>query len=66
MKLVLSIELKNRDISTRSQVGMPVEYNGSKIDVGYRVDLLIEESLIVELKAVDKIHPIHKAQLMSY
>ena len=45
---------------------MPVEYDGTKIDVGYRVDLLVEETIIVELKAVDKISPLHMAQLMSY
>ena len=59
-------ELKNRGISTKSQVAMHVEYDGTKIDVGYRVDLLVEESIIVELKAVDKISPLHMAQLMSY
>ncbi len=45
---------------------MPIEYDGSIIDVGYRIDLVVEEVIIVELKAVDKISPLFKAQLMSY
>ena len=59
-------ELRNRGISVKSQVGILVEYDSVKLDVGYRVDMLVEESIIVELKAVNKILPIHNAQLMSY
>jgi GxxExxY protein len=49
-----------------TQVGLPVVYEGVKIDVGYRIDLLVEDLVIVELKAVDKIAPIHEAQLLTY
>ena len=48
------------------QYPLPVEYKGIKLDCGYRVDLLIENALIVELKSVDKILPIHQAQLLTY
>ena len=43
------------------QVGLPVIYDGMKIDLGYRLDLLVEDSVIVELKAVNEITPIHEA-----
>ena len=45
---------------------MPVEYKGIQLDCGYRIDLLIDNELIVELKAVDSIKEIHKAQLLTY
>ena len=45
---------------------LPVVYDGVKIDVGYRIDLLVEDAVIVELKAVEKLSPIHDAQLLSY
>jgi len=45
---------------------LPVEYDGSFIDIGYRVDLLVEGQVIVEVKAVETILPIHEAQLLSY
>ena len=45
---------------------MPVDYKGVRLDCGYRIDVLIEDRLILELKAVDEIHGIHKAQLLTY
>jgi GxxExxY protein len=45
---------------------LPIEYKGIKLDCGYRIDLLIEERLIIELKGVEKIMPIHEAQLLTY
>ena len=62
----LEYELKQRRISIESQVALPIIYDGKKIDAGYRIDLLVENSLIVELKAVEKINNIHKTQLLSY
>jgi GxxExxY protein len=44
---------------------LPVEYKGVKLDCGYRIDLLVDGSLIIELKSVDKILPIHQAQLLT-
>jgi GxxExxY protein len=43
-----------------------VEYDSVKLDAGYRVDLLVEDAVIVELKAVDRILPVHEAQILSY
>jgi GxxExxY protein len=59
-------ELNKRQLQAVSQVALPVYYDGLTIDLGYRIDLLVEDKVIVELKAVEKIHPLHKAQLLSY
>lgn len=59
-------ELKKRDVKVISQVALPVNYDGVTIELGYRLDLLVENKVIVELKAVDKVSPVHQAQLLSY
>jgi len=59
-------ELKKRDVNVRSQVTLPIHYDGEVIDIGYRLDLLVEDKVIVELKAAEKLLPIHEAQLLSY
>ena len=58
--------LKKRGLSVQSQVGLPVKYEDVVLDVGYRIDILIEKKVILELKAVEKLLPIHEAQLLSY
>ncbi len=59
-------ELRKRGLEVRSQVILPVVYDGVTIDVGYRIDLEVAGSVIVELKAVEKLLPLHQAQLLSY
>ena len=59
-------ELRQLGLKVQAQVSLPVAYDGIKIDVGYRVDLLVEDAVIVELKAVETLLPIHQAQLLSY
>jgi GxxExxY protein len=59
-------ELTIRKIPFRRQVPLPVEYKGVKLDCGYRIDLLIDEAVIVELKCVEKLLPVHDAQLLTY
>ena len=59
-------ELANKGLDTKSQLWLPVEYEGKKIDVGYRIDLLVANTIIVEIKAVEKVHPIYEAQILSY
>ena len=59
-------ELRKLGLHAQTQVTLPIFYDGVKIDAGYRIDLLVEDALIVELKAMDKILPIHEAQLLSY
>jgi GxxExxY protein len=62
----LKYELSKRRLKVQSQLELPVAYDGVKIDAGYRIDLLIENSVIVELKAVETLLPVHQAQLLSY
>ena len=62
----LAHELQSNNIASSSQQPLPVEYKGVQLDCGYRVDLLVEDKLIVELKAVDRVQPVHEAQLLTY
>jgi GxxExxY protein len=59
-------ELTLQGIKFQLQLPLPVNYKGTLLDCGYRVDLLIEDCLLLELKSIDKILPIHKAQLLTY
>jgi GxxExxY protein len=59
-------ELSLNGINFKIEHPLPVEYKGVQLDCGYRIDLLIEEKLIVELKAVEVIKGIHKAQILTY
>ncbi len=59
-------ELSLRGVVFRKQVPMPVEYKGLKLDNGYRLDVLVDDLVIVELKAVEQLEPIHEAQLLTY
>lgn len=62
----LAHELRARGLRVASQVGLPVVYEGEKIELGFRMDLVVENSVIVEVKCVDAIHPVHQAQLLTY
>jgi len=62
----LQHELKKAGLRADAQVGLPVVYDGVKLDLGYRIDLLVEDLVIVELKSVDAIAPVHQAQIISY
>ena len=59
-------ELRLRDIPFRSQVDLPLQYKGVHLDCGYRIDLVINERVIVEVKSVEHLAPIHEAQLLTY
>jgi GxxExxY protein len=59
-------ELSLRGIPFERQVAIPVEYKGVKLDCGYRADLIVAGKILVEIKAVDQLAPIHEAQLLSY
>ena len=62
----LAFELAERGLTVKTQVALPVIYKSVTLDAGYRLDLLVEDSVIVELKAVESLIPIHEAQLLSY
>jgi GxxExxY protein len=62
----LGHELRMRGLSITTQYPVPLVYEGLHLEVGYRADMVVENSIIVELKAVDKLIPVHDAQLLSY
>jgi GxxExxY protein len=62
----LQHELAKAGFKSEAQVGLPVYYDGIKLDLGYRIDLLVEDLIIVELKSIDAIAPVHHAQVLSY
>jgi GxxExxY protein len=62
----LQHELRKAGFNAQAQVSLPVIYDGVKLDIGYRIDLLVENLVIAQLKSVDAICPIHQAQLLSY
>jgi len=59
-------ELGRRGIPHQSQLSLPVLYDGVLLEAGLRIDLLVDRKIVVELKAVEKIHPINTAQLLTY
>ncbi|MBI5864042.1 MAG: GxxExxY protein [Planctomycetes bacterium] len=62
----LAWDLAQRGLSVERQKGLPVVYRDVRLDCGFRIDLLVEGAVIVEVKAVDRLERIHEAQLMSY
>ena len=62
----LLYELEKRNLSVRRQVVIPFRYEALTIDNGYRIDLLVGDLVVVELKALEAILPVHRAQLLSY
>lgn len=65
-EVCLEYELRKKKLIVERQSILPIIYDTIKLDAGYRVDLLVEDTIIVEIKAIDHIAPIHKAQLMTY
>ncbi|MCG3124072.1 MAG: hypothetical protein GIKADHBN_02513 [Phycisphaerales bacterium] len=62
----LRFELEAGGIAVATEVPIPLEYRGHRLDCGYRIDLLVEGTVVVEAKAVEKLAPIHEAQLLTY
>jgi GxxExxY protein len=62
----LAYELSRAKIPFKVQVGLPVEYKEIRLDCGYQIDLLADDRLVVELKSVDQLMPIHEAQILTY
>lgn len=63
---VLAYELKRRGLRVEQEQPVPVIYETVKMDVGFRADLVVEDKVIVELKSVEKVMPVHKKQLLTY
>jgi GxxExxY protein len=62
----LMFELVSRGLKVEQQRALPVVYRDVKLDCGYRLDLVVENSIVIELKAIDQLLPVHRAQLLSY
>ncbi len=62
----LAYELKQRGLNTQTQVALPIVYKEVKLNAGYRIDLLVENKIIIELKAVEVLTDMHTAQLLTY
>ena len=62
----LVYELVNQGLKIKQQVPLPIKYKEITLDCTYRLDLLVEEKVVVELKSIDALAPIHRAQLLSY
>jgi GxxExxY protein len=62
----LAYELESRGIRVARQVELPVRYRQLKVDAGFRIDLLLDDLVVVELKSVERLAPVHEAQLLSY
>ncbi|HJO48865.1 MAG TPA: GxxExxY protein [Candidatus Scalindua sp.] len=62
----LTFELADQKVKIERRKGLPIKYRGVQLDCGYRIDLLVEDKVVVELRAVQRLEPIHEAQLLSY
>ena len=62
----LCYEMSRQGLRFERQVHLPIDYKGLRLDCAYRMDLLVEDSVVVEIKAVDEIIPVHQAQLLTY
>ncbi len=65
-EICLAHELAQRGLGVRKQVVMPIRYEGVLLDAGYRLDLLVADKVVVEIKAVEKMLPLYSAQLLTY
>jgi GxxExxY protein len=63
---ILEYELKKRGLSVRREAPIPLRYDEIEFDEGFRADMIVEEKVIVELKSVEEISPVHKKQLLTY
>jgi len=62
----LASELRDRNIRFARQVGIPIVYKGRQLDGSYQIDFIVEDAVVLEIKAVTKILPVHEAQLLTY
>ena len=62
----LSYELEKRGLNVRQQVGLPVYYETLKLEIGYRVDLIVADKVIIEIKSVEALAPVHRKQVETY
>ena len=62
----MAVELRSREFTVRTNVAVPLEYKGVRVPCAYRMDMVVEDAVVVELKAIKALLPVHSAQLLSY
>jgi GxxExxY protein len=62
----LAFELKQKGLTVERQKALPIQYKDIQLEYGYRIDLLVENTVVIELKSVDILHPLHEAQILTY
>lgn len=62
----LNLELSNRGLKVAQQLALPVYYEGIKLDIGFRIDLLVADKVIIEIKSIEVLAPVHRKQLETY
>ena len=65
-EVVLAHEIEKRGLAFERQVSIPIQYDGLAFDEGFRADMVVEDSVILELKSVESVAPVHKKQLLTY
>jgi GxxExxY protein len=65
-RVCLGIELKEYGLSYQQEIAVPLDYKGNTVDCAFRLDFLIEDAIVLELKSADVILPVHEAQLLTY
>ncbi|GCL36124.1 hypothetical protein SR1949_12240 [Sphaerospermopsis reniformis] len=65
-EIVMDVELRRRKLQVRRQVVIPITYEGVVLEEGFRADLIVEDKVIVELKSVENLNPVHHKQLLTY
>jgi GxxExxY protein len=65
-EVTLAHELKKRGLQVARQVPVPIEYDDITFDEGFRADIIVEDKLIIELKSIERVAPVHKKQLLTY
>jgi GxxExxY protein len=63
---ILAAEIKERGLNLELQRPIPILYRGLEFEIGFRADMIVENKVIVEIKSIDAIHPVHKKQLLTY
>jgi GxxExxY protein len=65
-EVCLAHELMRSGLAAKRQIAMPVQYDGIQVELGYRLDILVEDLVVVEVKAVEQLTDVHRAQVISY
>jgi GxxExxY protein len=65
-EVILAYEIERHGLSVKRQVSVPIEYHGIKFDEGFRIDILVEDKVIIEVKSIETVNKAHKKQVLTY